>query len=123
MDFQQYLHSSHASLFLGNPVGGSSRNKRKRILKPASSSSESSTEWEDEPDNDGFADDNRAETSSSHIPKKGRHIWDSKQMENLRKNFKNIGHIDDSVLAFISFRKFPATKGKKISKAVSWQKN
>ena len=113
MDFQQNLHSSHASLFLGNPGGGSSSNKRKRILKPASSSSESSSESDDEPDNDDFADVNRAETSSYRIPKKGRRIWDSKQMENLRKNFKNIENIDDSVLAFISFREISSNEGKK----------
>ena len=113
MDFRKNLLSSHPFLYVGNPVGGSSSTNRKRISKPAISSSDSSSESEDEPDSDDFHEKDSAETSSYPIPKKSRRIWDSKQMENLRKNFKNIEHIDDSVLAFISFREISSNEGKK----------
>ena len=34
-------------------------------------------------------------------------------MENLRKNFKNLENLDDSVLAFLSFRNIASREGKK----------
>jgi len=40
-------------------------------------------------------------------------IWSSEQLKNLRKNFKNLEHLDDSVLAYLSFKEMIAMGGKK----------
>ena len=113
MDFQKNVPNPHPLLFLGITVEESSGSKRKRITKPAVSSSESSSESDDDPDGEELADSGTATASSYRIPKKGRRLWDAKQIENLRKNFKNIEHIDDSVLAFLSFRDISINEGKK----------
>ena len=113
MDFQQNVQNTHPFLFLGISVEESCSGKRKRISKPAASSSESSSESDDDPDGDELADPTVSTASSYRIPKKGRRLWDSKQIENLRKNFKNIEHIDDGVLAFLSFRDISNNEGKK----------
>ena len=113
MDFQQNVQNTHPFLFLGISVEESCGGKRKRISKPAASSSESSSESDDDPDGDELADPTVSTASSYRIPKKGRCLWDAKQIENLRKNFKNIEHIDDSVLAFLSFWDISNNEGKK----------
>ena len=97
-------------------MGESSQLKRKRILKPAESDSDSSSDSDDELDDEETVDSTPDNTSSYRIPKKGRRIWDTKQMENLRKNFKNIEHLDDNVLAFLSFRDISSNEGKKTKK-------
>ena len=113
VDFQKNVQNPHPLLFLGTTVEESSGSKRKPITKPAVSSSESSSEWDDDPDGKELADSGTATASSYRIPKKGRRLWDAKQIENLRKNFKNIEHIDDSVLAFLSFCDISNNEGKK----------
>ena len=94
VDLSKNLQSSHSFLCLGDSVGESSQLKRKRILKPAESDSDSSSDSDDEPDDEETVDSAPDNTSSYRIPKKGRRIWDAKQMENLRKNFKNIEHLE-----------------------------
>ena len=122
MDFQKNVPNPHPLLFLGITVEESSGSKRKRITKPAVSSSESSSESDDDPDGKELADSGTATASSYRIPKKGRRLWDGKQIKNLRKNFKNIEHLDDSVLAFFPFATFPTMKGKKTNKTAFWPK-
>ena len=85
VDIRENLSSNFTSLFLGNATGGSRATKRKRIIE---SESDSSSESDEDPDNEEEVEDSTNSTPSYRIPKKGRRIWDSKQMENLRKNFK-----------------------------------
>ena len=113
MDFPEYLQSSYPFLCLGDSAGSSSQTKRKRILKEAESDSDSSSDSDDEPDDEDVPISTPDNTSSYRIPKKGKRVWDTKQMENLRKNFKNIEHLDDNVLAFLSFRDISSNEGKK----------
>ena len=113
MDFPKNMQSSYSSLCLGDSTGKSSQLKCKRIIKAAESDSDSSFDSDDEPDDVELADSNPDKISSYHIPKKGRRIWDAKQMENLRNNFINIEHVDDNVLAFLSFRDISSKEGKK----------
>ena len=110
MDLSKDLQSSHSFLYLGDSVGESFQLKRKRILKPAESDSDSSSD--DELDDEETVDSTPDNTSSYRIPKKGRRIWDAKQMENLRTNFKNIEHLDDNILSFLSFRDISSNEGK-----------
>ena len=110
MDFPKNMQSSYSSLCLGDSAGESSQLKRK---ESAESDSDSSSNSDDEPDDVELADSNPDNISSYRIPKKGRIIWDAKQMENLRKNFKNIEHLDDNVLAFLSFQDISSNEGKK----------
>ena len=106
--------SSHfTSLFLGIATGGPRASKRKRIAQIIESDSDSTSDSDSDPDKEEEADDPATETPSYRIPKKGRRLWDSKQIENLRKNFKNIENLDDSVLAFLSFRDIASREGKK----------
>ena len=113
MDLSKDLQSSHSFLYLGDSVGESSQLKRKRILKTAESNSDySSPDSYDEPDDEETVDFTPDNISSYCIPKKGRRIWDAKQMENLRKNFKNIEHLDDNILSFLSFRDISSNEGK-----------
>ena len=72
-----------------------------------------SSESDEDPDNEEEVEDSTNSAPSYRIPKKRRRIWDSKQMENLRKNFKNLENLDDSVLAFLSFRDIASREGKK----------
>ena len=104
MDLSKDLQSSHSFLYLGDSVGESFQLKRKIILKTAESDSDSSSDSYDEPDDKETVDFTPDNISSYCIPKKGRRIWDTKHMENLRKNFKNIEHLDDNILSFLSFR-------------------
>ena len=110
VDIRQNLSSNFTSLFLGNATGGSRAPKRKCIIE---SESDSSSESDEDPDNKEEVEDSTNSTPSYCIPKKGRRIWDSKQMENLRKNFKNLENLDDSVLAFLSFCDIASREGKK----------
>ena len=112
VDLSKNLQSSHSFLCLGDSVGESSQLKRKRILKPAESDSDSSSDSYDEPDDEETVDFTPDNISSYCIPKKGRRIWDTKHMENLRKNFKNIEHLDDNILSFLSFRDISSNEGK-----------
>ena len=106
--------SSHfTSLFLGIATGGPRAIKRKRIAQIIESDSDSTSDSDSDPDKEEEADDPATETPSYRIPKKGRRLWDSKQIENLRKNFKNIENLDDNVLAFLSFRDIASREGKK----------
>ena len=87
--------------------------KKKRYSKTIESSSDSSSDSDDEPDNEEKIEKDAGADPQYHIPRKGKRIWDSKQMANLRKNFKNIEHLDDNVLAFLSFRDISSNEGKK----------
>ena len=100
-------------MFLGISAERSSATKRKRIIRPVESDLNTSSDSDDEPDNEEVIEHNCGTSSSYRIPNKGKRIWDSKQIANLRKNFKNIEHLDDSVLAFLSFRDISSTEGKK----------
>ena len=113
MDFPKYLQSSYPFLCLGDSAGSSSQTKRKRILKEAESDSDSSSDSDDEPDDEDIPISTPDNTSSYRIPKKSKRVWDTKQMENLRKTFKNIEHLNDNVLAFLSFRDISSNEGKK----------
>ena len=81
VDIRENLSSNFTSLFLGNATGGSRATKRKRIIE---SESDSSSELDADPDNEEELEDSTNSTPSYCIPKKGRRIWDSKQMENLK---------------------------------------
>ena len=113
MDFRENVPNSHPSLCLGETAGNRTGTKRKRIVGPIESDSSLSSDSEDDPDNEEEIEDNLEPSKTYRIPKKGRRIWDAKQIENLRKNFKNIKHLDDNVLAFLSFRDISANEGKK----------
>ena len=113
MDFPKYLQNSYSSLCLGDSAGSSSQLKRKRILKAAESDSDSSSDSDDEPNDEDIPVSTPDNTACFRIPKKGKRVWDTKQMENLRKIFKNIEHLDDNVLAFLSFRDISSNEGKK----------
>ena len=113
MDFRENVPNSHPSLCLGETAGNRTGTKRKRIVGPIESDSSSSSDSEDDPINEEEIEDNLEPSKTYRIPKKGRRIWDAKQIENLRKNFKNIEHLDDNVLAFLSFRDISANEGKK----------
>ena len=107
------MSSYFTSLFLGIATGGPRASKRKRIAQIIESDSDSTSDSDSDPDKEEEVDDPATETPSYRIPKKGRRLWDSKQIENLRKNFKNIENLDDSVLAFLSFRDIASREGKK----------
>ena len=113
MDLQKIMPDSYPFLYLGGGAGEGSSKKRKRILRRVESDSDSSSDSDDDPDNEEEIEETSRANSSYRIPKKGRRIWDSKQLENLRKNFKNIEHLGDNVLAFLSFRDISANEGKK----------
>ena len=72
------------------------------------SSSDSSNESEDEA---GRPADRHA---SYKIPKLGKRIWTADQIKNLRKNFRSLNNLDDSIVAGLSFRELAAMEGKKL---------
>ena len=74
-------------MFLGTSAERSSATKRKRIIRPVESDSNTSSDSDDEPDNEEVIEHNSGTSSSYRIPNKGKRIWDSKQIANLRKNF------------------------------------
>ena len=113
MDFRENVPNSHPFLCLGKTAGNRTGTKCKQIVGPIESDSSSSSDSEDDPDNEEEIEENFEPSKTYRIPKKGRRIWDAKQIENLRKNFKNIEHLDDNVLAFLSFRDISANEGKK----------
>ena len=113
MDFQKNVPGSYSFLYLGAGPGASSTTERKRVIRRVESDSDFSSESDNDPDNEEEVESSSRADSSYRIPKKGRRIWDSKQIENLRKNFKNIEHLDDNVLAFLSFHDICSNEGKK----------
>ena len=94
--------------------------KKKRYSKTIESSSDSSSDSDDEPDNEEKIEKDAGADPQYHIPRKGKRIWDTKQMANLRKNFKNIEHLEhrEHQLSFLSGTFLPM-KGKKTSKTNS----
>ena len=85
MDFQKIMPDSYPFLYLGGGAGEGSSKKRKRILRPVESDSDSSSDSDDDPDNEEEIKKTSRANSSYCIPKKGRRIWDSKQMKTLGK--------------------------------------
>ena len=90
MDLQKIMPDSYPFLYLGGGAGEGSSKKRKRILRPVESDSDSSSDSDDDPNNEEEIKETSRANSSYRIPKKGRRIWDSKQMENLEKISKTL---------------------------------
>ena len=44
----------------------------------------------------------------------GKKVWTADQLKNLRKNFRSLSNLDDSILAGLSFRELAALEGKKL---------
>lgn len=66
-------------------------------------------------DSDHRADTPEPEDRSANykIPKTGKRIWTDEQIENLKKNFRNLENLDKSILGCLTFKEMAAMGGKR----------
>lgn len=89
--------------------------KRRRIIISDSSEGDSDPDSLDSSDPDDRADSPGpdAERQAYKIPKIGKRIWDNAQIENLKKNFRNLENLDSSILGCLSFKEIAAMGNKR----------
>ncbi len=80
------------------------------IESESSSESQTSTDSEPDPDDGDTGEDDR--NTRYKIPKKSK-LWNPEQIANLRKNFPCVEHLDDSILACLSFKEIANMGGKR----------
>jgi hypothetical protein len=78
---------------------------------------------ESDDSNDGDPDDESAKPLSNkepaiddtfcRPPRKSKKLWSTDEMANLRKNFRVLEHIDDSILAQLTFKEISAVASKR----------
>ncbi len=76
------------------------------------SSSDDTASSDSDPDPDGAGSSNEAKTPHYRIPKKSK-VWSAEQILNLKKNFPCIEHLDDSILACLTFKEIANMGGKR----------
>ena len=86
------------------------KKKRARIITSETSSSSSSSSSDS--DSDPGADNPDPEKPKYKIPKYGK-IWSPDQIENLKRHFPYLEHLDNSILVRLSFKEMVAMGGKK----------
>jgi hypothetical protein len=96
VDFRQNLHGFEIKFFLFLEPRKLPQKKRKRNRLPVDSSSEESSSDSEDPDPDS---DREEEVRHEPAPKKSKTLWSQDEMQNLRKNYRFLETIQDSILA------------------------
>jgi hypothetical protein len=119
VDFPENLQCSKLVIVSGPAKQKSG--KRKKFVAPVSSSSSEYSDDSDVDDPDPRKELAGNDTSSEQvgrepqakIPKKAKPLWSQEELKNLRKNFRYLDTIDDSILSRLTFKEMVAMGGKK----------
>jgi hypothetical protein len=97
VDFQKNLHGAEINFFLISEPRKKPEKKRKRYRLPVDSSSEESSS--DSGDSDPDSNREEEEVRRDRAPKRSKDLWSADEIQNLRKNYRFLETIQDSILA------------------------